>query len=144
RWAITADELRQVKQYNIFEIFNGHPQINNFGGGGVPGLEEVWDRILSSGRLVYGIAVDDAHHFKRHGMQPPPSPVGVGSSSAPPGWIRPRSYLRWIAANFIRQPALSCLATTRALKRSRSPFVKTRRANTVFSSSAKMGVYCLK
>ena len=39
--------------------------MNNLGGGGVPGLEEVWDQILSSGQLIYGIAVDDAHHFKR-------------------------------------------------------------------------------
>ena len=30
-----------------------------------PGLEEVWDQILSSGQMIYGIAVDDAHHFKR-------------------------------------------------------------------------------
>ena len=31
----------------------------------VPGLEAVWDRLLSTGRRVYGIAVDDAHVFKR-------------------------------------------------------------------------------
>ena len=30
--------------------------MNNFGGGGVPGMEEVWDRILSSGQLIYGVA----------------------------------------------------------------------------------------
>lgn len=64
-WAITADELKQVRDYRLFEIFNGHPQVNNLGGGGTPGLEEVWDNILSSGLLVYGIAVDDAHDFKR-------------------------------------------------------------------------------
>jgi hypothetical protein len=65
RWAITADELTAVRNNKLFEIFNGHPQVNNVGGGGVPGLEEIWDRILSSGQIVYGIAVDDAHHFKR-------------------------------------------------------------------------------
>lgn len=65
RWAITAEDLKQVSNYKLFEIFNGHPYVNNFGGGGVPGLEEVWDMILSGGKLVYGIAVDDAHHFKR-------------------------------------------------------------------------------
>lgn len=65
RWAITAEDLKQVSNYKLFEIFNGHPYVNNLGGGGVPGLEEVWDMILSSGKLVYGIAVDDAHHFKR-------------------------------------------------------------------------------
>jgi hypothetical protein len=64
-WAITADELAEVQRTNLFEIYNGHPMVNNLGGAGVPGLEEVWDRLLSSGRLIYGIAVDDAHHFKR-------------------------------------------------------------------------------
>jgi hypothetical protein len=65
RWAITAEELTAVRRNKLFEIYNGHPQVNNVGGGGVPGLEEVWDQILSSGQMVYGIAVDDAHVFKR-------------------------------------------------------------------------------
>src|SRR5688572_15170249 len=64
-WAITGQELLQVRNNRLFEIFNGHPQVNNEGGGGAPGLEEVWDRILTSGTLLYGIAVDDAHHFKQ-------------------------------------------------------------------------------
>ena len=64
-WAITPDELRQVRNTRLFEIFNGHPMVNNVGGGGMPGLEEAWDAILTSGTTLYGIAVDDAHHFKR-------------------------------------------------------------------------------
>ena len=64
-WAISADELASVQRTKLFELYNGHPSVNNQGGGGVPGLEEVWDRLLSSGKLIYGIAVDDAHHFKR-------------------------------------------------------------------------------
>lgn len=64
-WAITTDQLAQVKNNRLFEIFNGHPQVNNVGGGGVPGLEEVWDALLSRGIVLYGIAVDDAHYFKQ-------------------------------------------------------------------------------
>ena len=64
-WAITADDLKQVQNYKLLEIYNGHHLVNNQGGGGVPGLEEVWDIILSSGKLLYGIAVDDAHTFKQ-------------------------------------------------------------------------------
>jgi len=63
-WAITTDDLLKVNDYKLFEIFNGHPFVNNVGGGGRPGLEEMWDTLLTSGKLVYGIAVDDAHHFK--------------------------------------------------------------------------------
>ncbi len=47
RWSVTLDELRQVQNNKLLEIYNGHPQVNNLGGGGVPGLEEVWDAILS-------------------------------------------------------------------------------------------------
>ena len=64
-WAISADELARVRNTKLFEIFNGHPLVNNLGGGGVPGLEAAWDTILSRGVLLYGIAVDDAHDFKR-------------------------------------------------------------------------------
>ena len=64
-WAITAEDLKQVRNNKLFEIYNGHHLVNNLGGGGVPGLEEVWDMILSSGKLLYGIAVDDAHTFKQ-------------------------------------------------------------------------------
>ncbi|HLM00330.1 MAG TPA: CehA/McbA family metallohydrolase [Pyrinomonadaceae bacterium] len=64
-WKITADDLKKVENNKLFEIYNGHPEVNNFGGGGKPGLEEMWDAILSSGKLLYGIAVDDAHVFKK-------------------------------------------------------------------------------
>jgi hypothetical protein len=79
RWAITRDELLQVRNTRLLEIFNGHPQTNNTGGGGVPGMEEVWDAILSSGTLIYGIAVDDAHVFKQPGR---PDVAGPGR-----GWV---------------------------------------------------------
>jgi hypothetical protein len=79
RWSITPAELAQVRNYRLLEIFNGHPLVNNLGGGGVPGLEEVWDAVLSSGLLVYGIAVDDAHVFKQPGN---PNVAGPGR-----GWI---------------------------------------------------------
>jgi hypothetical protein len=83
RWAITAEELRQVRNTTLFEVYNGHPQVNNLGGGGVPGLEEAWDAILSSGQLLYGIAVDDAHAFKQPGN---PDVAGPGR-----GWVMVRA-----------------------------------------------------
>jgi len=73
-WAIAADELRQVERDKLFEIYNGHHAVNNLGGGGVPGMEEVWDRLLSSGREMYGIADDDAHVFKQPGNPDVPGP----------------------------------------------------------------------
>jgi hypothetical protein len=82
-WAISADELASVQRTKLFELYSGHPLVNNQGGGGVPGLEEVWDRLLSSGKLLYGIAVDDAHHFKR--------PWDPTASSPGHGWVYVRS-----------------------------------------------------
>jgi hypothetical protein len=78
-WAITREELQQVRGTRLFEIFNGHPFVNNLGGGGVPGLEEVWDALLSSNVLLYGVAVDDAHTFKQPGN---PNVAGPGR-----GWV---------------------------------------------------------
>lgn len=78
-WAISADELAQVRNTKLFEVFNGHPIVNNYGGGGLPGLEAVWDSLLTRGLLLYGIAVDDAHHFKR--------PWDRDASKPGQGWI---------------------------------------------------------
>lgn len=64
RWALTADDLASVERLAHFEIYNGHPLVNNFGGGGRPSLEEMWDELLSRGERLYGVAVDDAHEFQ--------------------------------------------------------------------------------
>ncbi|MEP6509022.1 MAG: CehA/McbA family metallohydrolase [Gemmatimonadales bacterium] len=63
-WALTEDDLMKVKGVNLFEIHNGHPLVNNEGGGDSPGMEAVWDYLLSHGKRIYGVASDDAHHFK--------------------------------------------------------------------------------
>ena len=83
RWSITPEELAQVRNNRLFEIFNGHPQVNNIGGGGTYGLEEAWDAILSAGTLLFGIAVDDAHMFKQPGN---PNVAGPGR-----GWVAVRA-----------------------------------------------------
>lgn len=86
RWAVTREQLQQVRNNRLFEIFNGHPETNNVGGGGVPGMEEAWDAILSSGTSgtpLYGIAVDDAHTFKQPGN---PNVAGPGR-----GWVMVRA-----------------------------------------------------
>ena len=96
-WAIGVDDLRQLERTRLFEIFNGHPRVNGLGGGGVPGLEEMWDRVLSSGKLMYGLAVDDAHYFKRPGDTTVPGPGR--------GWV------------YVRAPRLSSSAIVEALER---------------------------
>ena len=63
-WAISQDILSKMKNDKLIEIHNGHPLVHNEGGGDSPGMESVWDYLLSQGKRIYGIAVDDAHHFK--------------------------------------------------------------------------------
>lgn len=64
RWAFGYEELRQVRNDKLFEIWNGHPLVHNLGGGDDESLEDVWDRLLTDGKRLFGIAVDDAHHFQ--------------------------------------------------------------------------------
>ena len=64
RWAFGAEELAQVESDRLLEIYNGHPTVHNDGGGGFPSVEEIWDILLTGGKRIYGIAVDDAHHFQ--------------------------------------------------------------------------------
>jgi len=63
-WAIQFEDLAKIEGCRLIEIFNGHPRVNNFGGGGFPSTEEVWDRLLSEGKVVFGMATDDAHGFQ--------------------------------------------------------------------------------
>lgn len=79
QWSFTAAEMRQVRNNRLLEIYNGHPTVHNEGGGGVPSLEQMWDELLSSGMVIYGIAVDDAHVFKDPGN---PDVSGPGR-----GWV---------------------------------------------------------
>ncbi len=96
-WAMTGEDLQTARNYKLFEIHNGHPTVNNEGGGGVPGLEEVWDRILTNGSIVYGMATDDAHTFKDPG-----NPLVSGPGR---GWV------------MVRAPRLEAGALMSALER---------------------------
>lgn len=82
-WALDQETILQVRNNNLLEIYNGHPQVHNRGGSGHPGLEEVWDFLLSSGMRIYGIAVDDAHHFKQE--------FGPTRANPGKGWVMVRA-----------------------------------------------------
>jgi hypothetical protein len=62
-WSFGADEIATTTEPRHFELFNGHPGVNNEGGGGMPSTEQMWDRLLSRGRRMYAVATDDAHDF---------------------------------------------------------------------------------
>jgi predicted metal-dependent phosphoesterase TrpH len=63
RWSFSYEEISQVKNCTLFELHNASTETNNFSGGGELGHEELWDRVLSTGQRLYGIADDDTHHL---------------------------------------------------------------------------------
>lgn len=82
-WALTLEDLKAGRGAHLIEIFNGHPQVNNFGGGGHPSVEAMWDGMWSDGLTVFGVASDDMHELKR---------PWVKSSARPgQGWVMVRA-----------------------------------------------------
>lgn len=68
--AVTAEDMAPVENMRLFEIYNGHRGVINFGDeDGTKSLDRVWDIVLTKrlGELglnpVYGVAVDDSHNY---------------------------------------------------------------------------------
>lgn len=91
-WALTAAELAQIKGATLIEIHSGHPLVNMAGGGGVPSVESMWDTVLSGGMVIYAVAVDDVHHFKRLGDRAAATP-GHGWVMVRAAQLDPKSIL---------------------------------------------------
>ncbi len=98
-WAFGAEELSRVQNDRLLEIFNGHPDVHNRGGGGYPGMEEIWDVLLTRGKRIFGIAVDDAHHFQGE--------FGAHRANPGRGWV------------MVQAPALEAGAIMSALEEGR-------------------------
>jgi hypothetical protein len=75
-WAFGADELMKVERFALLEIASGHPYVNMQG---PPSVEQMWDVLLTAGKRVWAIGVDDSHHLKN----------SLDTNIAPPGkaWI---------------------------------------------------------
>lgn len=82
KWAITAEELMGIDHEQFFEVYNGHPTVNNAGDELHAGTERVWDIVLAErlGHLgkpvMYGLATDDSHNY--HSTSPKASLSGRG------------------------------------------------------------------
>ena len=70
-YAITAEQLMQVIGENFFEVYNGHPTVNDSGDDTHPSTSRMWD-IINTWRLakldlplMYGLATDDGHAYHR-------------------------------------------------------------------------------
>lgn len=70
-WAITAEDLKELEGERFFEIYNGHPLVHNYGDSLRSGTEQMWDEVLTHYLMegkppIFGIAVDDAHHYQEY------------------------------------------------------------------------------
>lgn len=89
RWALTAEELLQVEKEQFFEVYNGHPGVQNGGDDIRASTERIWDIVLTkrieAGKPpLYGMATDDSHNY--HGQADPKKQSHPGR-----GWVMVRA-----------------------------------------------------
>ena len=83
-WAITAEDIMHLRGEQFFEVYNGHPVVNDEGDDTHPSTERMWDMILAArlGRLnlpvMYGVATDDAHSY---------GPRNIKHANPGRGWV---------------------------------------------------------
>ncbi len=82
-WGVRADELAQIDGERFFEVYNGHPSVNNVGDSLRMSMEKMWDvvntiRLRNDKPLMFGIGTDDAHHFQEQ---------AIGKANAGRGWV---------------------------------------------------------
>ena len=74
-WALTVEDLMQVKGDQFFEVYNGHPAVHNEGTNNRMSTERMWDIALAfrASRLklgpLFALAVDDSHEYHKWGTK---------------------------------------------------------------------------
>ena len=83
-YAVTPADLAQATLEQHFEVFNGHPGVNQQGDDKHPSVEMSWD-IANTIRLdelhaapLFGIATDDSHNYHSYPGEPKASRPGRG------------------------------------------------------------------
>ncbi len=68
-YAFNHEVISGTRGALLLEIFNGHPAVQNEGDADHISVERMWDHLLSAGRVMYAVAVDDSHHFHEFAPQ---------------------------------------------------------------------------
>ena len=81
--AISLEDMIALRNEKFFEVYNGHPSVNNTGDSDHISTELMWDLINiayieKNQPLMYGLATDDSHHYHVQGSK---------WSNAGRGWI---------------------------------------------------------
>ena len=83
-WALKPTDMIQLKGEQFFEVYNGHPAVNNYGDAKHLSTVQIWD-IINAYRvgiyklpLMFGLATDDAHNYHQ---------IAIGKSNTGRGWV---------------------------------------------------------
>jgi len=63
RYAVASEDILPVKGLYLFELYNGHPLVENAGDSTHQSTEAIWDELLTHGMTVFAVSSDDAHYF---------------------------------------------------------------------------------
>ncbi|MGH7712301.1 MAG: CehA/McbA family metallohydrolase [Gemmatimonadaceae bacterium] len=76
RWSVRLDDMLQLPDSTLFELWNAHVLVHNLGGSDsagrwMPSTEALWDSLLTRGKLLFGVADDDSHSFRPEQAETP-------------------------------------------------------------------------
>ena len=101
-WALKPSDMIQLKGEQFFEVYNGHPAVNNYGDAKHLSTVQIWD-IINAYRvgiyklpLMFGLATDDAHNYHQ---------IAIGKSNTGRGWV------------MVKAPALSAPSIIEAMEK---------------------------
>ena len=87
-WALQPADMIQLRGERFFEVYNGHPAVNNYGDKGHLSTGQIWD-VINAYRLgvhklplMLGLATDDSHNYHD---------LAVGQSNTGRGWVMVRA-----------------------------------------------------
>ncbi len=79
---VSAADIQKVERLHMLELYNGHPDVYNWGNKKHASMEKKWDSLLTAGRKIYGISSDDVHFFKKW---------AIDESNPGRGWVMVQS-----------------------------------------------------
>ncbi len=67
-YGVSVEDLKKINHLKFFEVYNGHPLVNNYGDSTHLSVEAMWDIVnidylKNNKSLLFGIAADDSHHY---------------------------------------------------------------------------------
>ena len=87
-WALQPADMIELRGERFFEVYNGHPAVNNYGDKDHLSTGQMWDVInayrlgVHNLQLMFGLATDDAHNYHD---------LAVGKSNTGRGWVMVRA-----------------------------------------------------